>query len=190
MKKTIFILLLFISSLSFGQCVSSFMANSGKTDISLSWTLNSYCQCSQVVLEWSTDSLFSFPMAIYTGSSNTYDHTSPDFTRTNYYRLNSCGYYSQTIAIRVGGLNYLFYPNPMNASNGFVGNIVFQNQYNTFYNMYIFDHNGQLLSKSGLFTGTSYQFSAESLSPGLYIFVIASPTSNVAAAGKFYVSNN
>ncbi len=190
MKKIIFILLFFISQHSFAQCFSSFTATSGKSIITLNWTLNSSCQCPQVIVEWSTDSMFSNPVQIYTGTLNTFDHATPDLSRINYYRVNTCGYYSQTIAIRVGGQNFLFFPNPVSASNSFVATIYFQNQYNTYFNMYIFDHNGQLISKSNSFAGTTYQFSADALLPGLYIFIIASATNNVAASGKFFVANN
>jgi len=166
------------------------MANSGKSDITLTWSIDPICQCSPIYLEWSTDSLFTNPMIIYSGTDYSFDHTAADLTKTNYYRLNVCGNYSQVIAIRVGGLNYLLYPNPINASSGYIANIVFQNQYNNYYYMYIFDHNGQLIRTSSLFTGTTYQFSVDALPPGLYIFLIASPVSNIAAAGKFFVANN
>jgi hypothetical protein len=166
------------------------MANSGKSDISLSWNVNTICYCPQVTLYWATDSFFSNQTMIYSGTDNSFDHLTPDFTKTNYYRLNVCGNSSQTIAIRTGGLNYLLYPNPISASSGYTANIVFQNQYNSYYYMYLFDHNGQLIRTSNLFNGTTYQFSVDALQPGLYIFLIASPSSNIAAAGKFFVANN
>jgi len=166
------------------------MANSGKSDIQLSWSIDPNCFCSQVIVYWSTDSLFSNQMVIYSGTDNSYDHLTPDFTKTNYYRINVCGNISQTIAIHIGGLNYLLYPNPISASSGYMATVVFQNQYNNYYYMYIFDHNGQLIRTSSIFNGTTYQFSVDALPPGLYFFLITSPTLPVAAGGKFFVANN
>ncbi|MFI5220844.1 MAG: hypothetical protein ACHQK8_00855 [Bacteroidia bacterium] len=192
MKKFLVIGLFFIHQFAFAQsgCVSGFMASSGKSDINLSWTINSYCSCSQNILEWATDSLFSNVLQIYSGTNNSFDHTSPDMTRINYYRINSCGYYSQVLALRAGGLNYLFYPNPVNSTGSYNATIVFQNPYNYYYQLYLFDHNGQLIKITELFNGTTYLFQAAGLQAGLYLFVIATPTYNITAAGKFYKSDN
>ena len=193
MKKFYLVIILyFMLTNSFAQgCIGAFSANSGKTDITLKWTISANCTCTDVTLYWTTDSLFSNPIPIYSGTLSTFDHTTADMIKTNYYRLVDCnGNSSQTIAMRVGGLNYLFYPNPTNSSNNYMATVVFQNPYNSVYTLYLFDHNGQLMRQIDLIRGTTCQFSVEGFQPGLYLFVIGSTTTNVAAAGKFYVSNN
>jgi hypothetical protein len=200
-KKIIAATLFFISYSTFAfaqsSALNSFIAFPGKGDVNLQWSINPGFSCSGVTVEWSTDS-FSFS-SIYTypgvcGASTAiltyqWDHTTPSSSTNNYYRLNLGVFgYSPIISTATGSKkNYLLYPNPFNDQPC---KIVFTNPANNPVNMYIFDHNGQLVKKTLPFQGNSVVFYRESLNADLYYFALVTSGGDLLAWGKFYVNDN
>jgi hypothetical protein len=197
-KRILFSSFLFFISLgAFSQsnALVSFIAMAGKSDITLRWAIAVNANCGSIALEYSTDSLFSFPSIIYTDnvplSSSVltfqYTHTTADRSVKNYYRLNlgACGY-SQIIGESVGGsLNYKLYPNPLNQETC---TIIFDNPKGKICKLYIFDRNGQLLRTGDPFQGNTVQFLRNGLDAAMYYFVV-SDLSEVYVGGKFIISD-
>ncbi len=199
MKKFIVGIFLFLSFTVFAQYNSAllyFGSYPGSSGITITWALAPNANCGgDIILQSCSDSNFYNPIQLYTtpivNSSSMLSYQFIDANSTSasivYYRLivGSCGQSQVINGNSNNSLNYKLFPNPFNEQ----ATLIFQNPKNLSVNLYVFDHNGQLLKKTETFQGNTYLINRDNFYAGLYYFAVATNT-DLLAWGKFYVKDN